>query len=108
MSWIRPILWLKSSSSTTSNSPDPLGYSLEKSQLKDQFQEKLNLFCFFHLGSDAQLEVLEEADQLRVRLEQHRITPLTFTLTYQRLEEMLADSAELENFMLDQIISHRR
>jgi len=101
-------LWLKSSSSTTSNSPDPLGYSLEKSQLKDQFQEKLNLFCFFHLGSDARLEVLEEADQLRVRLEQHRITPLTFTLSFRRLEEMLVDSADLENFMLDQIISHRR
>ena len=81
---------------------------MEKSQLKDQFQEKLNLFCFFHLGSDAQLEVLEEADQLRVRLEQHRINPLTFTLSYQRLEEMLADSAELENFMLNQIIAHRR
>ncbi len=81
---------------------------MEKSQLKEQFQEKLNLFCFFHLGSDAQLEVVVEGDQLRVTLEQHRITPLTFTLSYERLEEMLADSAKLENFMLDEITPHRR
>lgn len=81
---------------------------MEKPQLKEQFQEKLSLFCFFHLGSDAQLEVVEEGDQLRVTLEQHRITPLTFTLSYERLEAMLADSTELENFMLNEIIPHRR
>ena len=81
---------------------------LEKSQLKEQFQEKLDLFCLFHLGSDAQLELADEGDQLRVRLEQHRITPLTFTLSYQRLEEMLADSTDLENFMLSEITPHRR
>ena len=81
---------------------------MEKSQLKEQFQEKLNLFCFFHLGSDAQLEVVEEENQLRVTLEQHRITPLSFTLPYQQLEEMLADSIELENFMLNEITPHRK
>jgi hypothetical protein len=81
---------------------------LEKSLLKEQFQEKLDLFCFFHLGSDVQLELVEEGDGLRVNLEQHRITPLTFTLSYERLEEMLADSAELENFMLAEITPHRR
>ena len=82
--------------------------SLEKSQLKEQFQEKLNLFCFFHLGSDAQVEVVEEGNQLRVTLEQHRITPLTFTLLYERLEAMLADSTALENFMLDEVTPHRK
>ncbi len=51
---------------------------------------------------------MEEGDGLRVNLEQHRITPLTFTLSYERLEEMLADSAELENFMLAEITPHRR
>lgn len=81
---------------------------MEKSQLKEQFQEKLNLFCFFHLGSDAHLELVEEGNQLRVTLEQHRIKPLTFTLSYERLEEMLADSTELENFMLNEITPHRR
>ncbi len=81
---------------------------MEKSQLKEQFQEKLNLFCFFHLGSDAHLEVVEEENQLRVTLEQHRITPLSFTLPYQRLEEMLADSIELENFMLNEITPYRK
>ena len=81
---------------------------MEKSQLKEQFQEKLDLFCFFHLGSDAQLELVEEGNQLRVTMKQHRITPLTFTLSYQRLEEMLTDSTELENFMLAEITPHRR
>jgi hypothetical protein len=81
---------------------------LEKSQLKEHFQEKLNLFCFFHLGSDVQLEVVEEENQLRVTLEQHRITPVSFTLPYQQLEEMLADSIELENFMLNEITPHRK
>ncbi|MEE8350148.1 MAG: hypothetical protein V3R94_11285 [Acidobacteriota bacterium] len=77
-------------------------------QLKEQFQEKLDLFCLFHLGADAQLEVVEEGNQLRVSLEQHRIMPLTFSVSYERLEAMLDDSVQLENFMLDEIISHRR
>ena len=81
---------------------------MEKSQLKERFQEKLSLFCFFHLGSDVQLEVVVQENQLWVTLEQHRITPLTFTLSYERLEEMLADSTELEKFMLNEITPHRR
>ena len=81
---------------------------MEKEQLSQQFQEKLELFCFFHLGSDVEMELIEEENQLRVSLRQHRIEPFTFSLAYDQLEELLADSVKLERFMLNEITPHRR
>ena len=77
-------------------------------QLKAAFQEKLDLFCLFHLGSDVQLELREETDHLWVLLEHHRIDPVQFRIPYSQLQEFLADSAQLERFLLEEITSHRR
>ena len=82
--------------------------NLDKISLRQQFQEKLDLFCFFHLGVDTQVELVDEGDQLRANLEQHRITPVTFTLSYEILEEMLSETTILEEFMLNKITPHRR
>jgi hypothetical protein len=81
---------------------------LGKEQLKAEFQEKLDLFCLFHLGSDVQVELREETDHLWVLLEHHRIDPVQFRIPYPQLQEFLADSAQLERFLLEEITSHRR
>ncbi len=81
---------------------------MEKEQLKTSFQEKLDLFCLFHLGSDVQLNLREETDHLWVALQHHRIEPLEFRISYAQLEDFLEDTAQLERFLLEEITSHRR
>jgi len=81
---------------------------LEKEHLKTRFQEKLDLFCLFHLGSDVEMKLEEEADQLVVSLQQHRIEPLEFRIAFAQLEDFLEDTALLERFLLEEITSHRR
>ena len=81
---------------------------LDKPQLTSQFREKLDLFCFFHLGSDARVEVREENEQIRILIRHHRVTPFEFSITYGRLQELKDDSPALERFMLEQITPHRR
>jgi hypothetical protein len=68
----------------------------------------LDLFCLFHLGSDVQLNLEEEEDQLVVSLQHHRIEPLEFRISYAQLEDFLEDTAQLERFLLEEITSHRR
>ncbi len=81
---------------------------MEKEQLKARYQEKLDLFCLFHLGSDVQMNLREETDHLLVSLQHHRIEPLEFRISYAQLEEFLEDTAQLERFLLEEITSHRR
>ena len=81
---------------------------MEKEHLKTRFQEKLDLFCLFHLGSDVQMNLREETDHLWVSLQQHRIEPLEFSISYAQLEDFLEDTAQLERFLLEEITSHRR
>ncbi len=81
---------------------------MEKEQLKARYQEKLDLFCLFHLGSDVQMNLREETDHLWVSLQHHRIEPLEFRISYAQLEEFLEDTAQLERFLLEEITSHRR
>ncbi len=81
---------------------------MEKEQLKARYQEKLDLFCLFHLGSDVQMNLREETDHLLVSLQHHRIEPLEFRISYAQLEDFLEDSAQLERFLLEEITSHRR
>ncbi len=81
---------------------------MEKEQLKARFQEKLDLFCLFHLGSDVQMNLREETDHLWVSLQHHRIEPLEFRISYAQLEDFLKDTAQLERFLLEEITSHRR
>ena len=81
---------------------------MEKKQLKVRFQEKLDLFCLFHLGSDVQMNLREETEHLLISLQHHRIEPLEFRISYAQLEDFLEDTAQLERFLLEEITSHRR
>jgi len=55
-----------------------------------------------------QINLEEEADQLVVSLQHHRIEPLEFRIAYPRLEVFLEDTAQLERFLLEEITSQRR
>ncbi|MFQ5929320.1 MAG: hypothetical protein ACE5MK_06450 [Acidobacteriota bacterium] len=66
------------------------------------------MFCFFHLGSDAQLEVTEQGDNVHVAVKHRRVEPFEFNVAYQQLEELLSDSAKLERFLLEEVTPHRR
>ncbi len=79
-----------------------------KTQLEREFREKLDLFCFFHLGSDAQVEVVQQEDSLRISVAHHRVESFQFAVSCPRLEEFLKAPARLEEFLLDEILSHRR
>jgi len=81
---------------------------LKKNQIEREFREQLDLFCFFHLGSDVQVEILHQEKTLQISVAHHRVEPFQFTVSYLRLEELLKDSFQLERFLLDEILSHRR
>ena len=81
---------------------------LDKNSLKAGLKEQLDLFCFFHLGSDASLELREEEDRLRITVDHHRVEPFEFTISYGELEILLTTDKGLEDFLLDEIIPHRR
>jgi hypothetical protein len=81
---------------------------LEKQELEREFREKLDLFCFFHLGADARVDVVEQQDQLRISVEHHRVEPFQFAVSFARLQQLLKEPDHLERFMLDEITPHRR
>lgn len=81
---------------------------MDKQGLKTSFLERLQLFCFFHLGADADIQVEEREDHLEISLNHHRVDPLQFLVSYRRLDELEGDPAQLERFMLEEITPHRR
>jgi hypothetical protein len=50
----------------------------------------------------------QEAGQLVVSLQHHRIEPLEFRISYSQLKDFLEDAAQLERFLLEEITSRRR
>ncbi len=54
------------------------------------------------------MDLEEEADQLVVSLQHHRIEPVEFRISCAQLQDFLEDTAQLERFLLEEITSHRR
>lgn len=81
---------------------------MKKNQIEREFRKQLDLFCFFHLGSDVQVEILHQGKTLQISVAHHRVESFQFIVSYLRLEELLQDSSQLERFLLDEILSHRR
>ena len=81
---------------------------MDREALKTAFLERLQLFCFFHLGSDVESGIEEEPEGLRISLCHHRIEPLEFPVSYARLEGLLEVPQDLEGFLLEHITPRRR
>ena len=82
--------------------------SPQTDQAKERFRETLELFCLFHLGSDAVIRIEETPEEISVALEHHRIEPFRFSLPLDRLRILVTDPPELEQYLLGQMTAHRR
>lgn len=77
-------------------------------ELRQKLRDRLDLFFFFHLGSDAHLEIEEAPEQVQVRIEHRRVEPFELAIPYERVPSLLSHPRELEQLLLDQLNSHRR
>jgi len=77
-------------------------------RLTDTFCERLSLFTFFHLGSDARIGIAESQEGLIVTVAHSRVVPFEFRLSWPEIEQMLADPARFEGYMLDHLTRHRQ
>jgi hypothetical protein len=76
--------------------------------LTGAFRERLMLFSFFHLGSDARIDIAEGVEGLRVSVAHSRVTPFEFRLSWPEVEQLLADPSRFEAFWLDYLTRYRR
>lgn len=76
--------------------------------LDARFRERLSAFVFFHLGSDALVELEAVPGGLKVRLQHHRVEPFSFQLEAGQVERFTADAEAFEDFMLDLLTRYRR
>ncbi|MBI4444919.1 MAG: hypothetical protein HY645_03335 [Acidobacteria bacterium] len=81
---------------------------MERTELIRTFDEKLRQYVFFHLGSDAVVEFEEQAEALKVRLAHRRVEPFEFLLPWDELSSLLDHPRSLEDYLLEQFLSHRR
>ncbi|MFB3904486.1 MAG: hypothetical protein ACE15E_13630 [Acidobacteriota bacterium] len=77
-------------------------------QLTTAFRERLVLFSFFHLGSDARIDITEGPESLKVSMAHSRVVPFDFSLSWPETEQLLADPSRFEAFMLDLLTRYRR
>ena len=71
-------------------------------------RRQLAAFVFFHLGSDARIDIRTQADGLQVCLAHSRIHPCGFELSASEVDRLAADDQGFENFLLQQLTRYRR
>jgi len=82
---------------------------METSQrLTDTFRERLGLFSFFHLGSDARIAIAESSEGLKVSVAHSRVIPFEFALSWPEIEQLLAEPSRFEALMLDYLTRYRQ
>ncbi len=72
------------------------------------FVEKLKSFVFFHLGSDAELTIDSEPEQIKVHLTHQRIHSFQFDLSVEKAGELASTPESFEDYMLDLLTQHRK
>jgi len=82
---------------------------METSQrLTETFRERLELFSFFHLGSDARIDIQGGTEGLKIFVAHSRVSPFEFTLSWPEVEDLLGDPSRFEGLMLDCLTRYRR
>ena len=77
-------------------------------RLTEAFRERLSLFSFFHLGSDARIDIAEDAEGLKVSVAHSRVAPFKFKLSWPEVEQLLATPSRFEEFWLDHLTRYRQ
>jgi hypothetical protein len=73
-----------------------------------EVRKRVELFSFFHLGSDAEVTFRERTQELMVAISHRRVHPFVFTLGAEQLRSFASDPAALEDFLLDHLTRYRR
>jgi len=77
-------------------------------RLKESFRERLSLFSFFHLGSDAEIDIAEGSEGLKISISHSRVVPFEFGVSWPEIEQLVTSPSRFEAFMLDYLTRHRR
>ena len=80
----------------------------ESQRLIQELRERLGLFSFFHLGSDAEIRLQEGPQGLRISISHRRVTPFEFTIPWAQIQTLAGDPDRFEAFMLDYLTRYRR
>ncbi|HUG43179.1 MAG TPA: hypothetical protein VMN76_02955 [Acidobacteriota bacterium] len=78
------------------------------SEMLERFQKNLRAIVFFHLGSDAVIELVEDPEGIRVSLTHPRVRPFQMQLTAKQIEKLVTDPTLFEQAFLEQLTRHRR
>ena len=73
----------------------------------DEFRSRLDLFCFFHLGSDAEIVVETREEGVRVVIAHRRVTRFEFLVSWAELPALLSAPLQFEEFMLKHLTRNR-
>ena len=74
----------------------------------DLLEQELASFVFFHLGSDADVEVRNLDSGLSFSFSHQRIESFVFELSLEEIHSVLENPEKLETFLLNQLTRHRR
>ncbi|RPI24772.1 MAG: hypothetical protein EHM61_16150 [Acidobacteria bacterium] len=77
-------------------------------RLTASLRQSLELFAFFHLGSDARIDVNESESGVEISVAHSRVVPFDLSLCWAEVEDLVADPARFEALMLDQLTRYRR
>jgi len=75
---------------------------------RQQVIRDLDAFVFFHLGSDATVQVEKTPVSIKITLEHRRVQAFQFTLEDSEIEIFARSPEAFEAFMLDHLTQHRR
>jgi len=79
----------------------------EQQLLAQDFFQRLHLFSFFHLGSDAEISLADEPEGISVAIAHRRVSPFRFSLRWEELRALLDSPSGFEDFMLSELMRHR-
>ncbi len=77
-------------------------------QLTDTLRERLSLFSFFHLGSDAKIGIAETSEGLKISVAHSRVHPFEIAFTWPEVQKLLAEPSRFETLLLDYLTRYRR
>lgn len=84
------------------------GEKFQRKDLKQNFRQRVDLFVFFHLGSDASVAMREGAEGVRVHIQHRRVEPFDLSLSEDQIQHFLDHPREFEQFMVEHLNLHRR
>jgi hypothetical protein len=74
----------------------------------ETLEQELDAFVFFHLGSDAEIEIRQTRSGLSFSFRHQRINPFNFELSNHKIHSLIRNPEYLESLLLDQLNRNRR